>query len=57
MLSDSIKARIDRIAELPAENASKSRDFGRGYAQAIRDVIEIIEQIAAETAGDCTDGR
>lgn len=31
------------IASLPERNATGSRDFGRGYAQAIRDVLAIVE--------------
>lgn len=31
-----------RIARLPEEHATKSRDFGRGYSQAIYDVLTIL---------------
>lgn len=31
------------IAALPESHASGSRDFGRGYAQAIRDVLALLE--------------
>lgn len=32
-----------RIAALPEQNPTKSRDYGRGYAQAIRDVQELLK--------------
>lgn len=31
------------IAALPEGGATGSRDFGRGYAQAIRDVLALLE--------------
>lgn len=33
----------EAIMALAEENATKSRDFGRGYALAIRDVLELIQ--------------
>lgn len=33
---------LEQLAALPEQNASSSRDFGRGYAQAIRDAIAVI---------------
>jgi len=39
--ADSIVA---KIKTLPPENATGSRDFGRGYMQAVKDIIEIIER-------------
>lgn len=33
----------EAVAALPEHNATGSRDFGRGYAQAIRDVLDLIE--------------
>ena len=41
---------IQDITNLPADRATGSRDFGRGYAQAIRDVLELIakrEEVSA----------
>jgi hypothetical protein len=35
---------LTEIAALPEQAASRSRDFGRGYALAIRDVIELLQQ-------------
>jgi hypothetical protein len=35
---------LAEIAALPEQAASRSRDFGRGYALAIRDVIELLQQ-------------
>ena len=32
-----------RTRRMPEDSATKSRDYGRGYAQAIRDVLEILE--------------
>jgi hypothetical protein len=32
-----------RIRQLPEDGANKSRDAGRGYAQAIQDVLELLE--------------
>lgn len=34
---------VDHIAALPESAATGSRDFGRGYAQAIRDVLALLE--------------
>lgn len=34
---------VVHIAALPESHASGSRDFGRGYAQAIRDVLALLE--------------
>jgi hypothetical protein len=34
---------LRRIKALPEAEATKSRDYGRGYAQAIRDVLEILD--------------
>ena len=31
------------IAALPESGATGSRDFGRGYSQAIRDVLALLE--------------
>jgi hypothetical protein len=31
-----------RLERLPADGATTSRDYGRGYAQAIRDVLELL---------------
>lgn len=31
------------ITELPAGNATGSRDFGLGYAQAVRDMLAVID--------------
>jgi hypothetical protein len=33
---------LDKIQRLPEENASASRDYGRGYAKAIRDVTALL---------------
>ena len=33
-----------RIKALPEQAANKSRNYGRGYAQAIRDVLALIEK-------------
>ena len=33
---------LDQIAALPEQAASSSRDFGRGYALAIRDVLALL---------------
>lgn len=33
----------NRVRNLPADGATTSRDYGRGYAQACRDVIELLE--------------
>jgi hypothetical protein len=40
---------MERIQRLPELNASASRDFGRGYAKAVRDVIALLaaEALAA----------
>ena len=38
--ADSIVA---KIKTLPPENATGSRDFGRGYMQAVKDIIAIVE--------------
>lgn len=32
----------DRIEALPETSATKSRDYGRGYAQAVRDVLDLL---------------
>lgn len=34
---------IDMISALPEHNATGSRDFGRGYAHAIRDVLRLLD--------------
>ena len=34
----------DRIASLPEDNATGSRDFGRGYAKAVRDILELLDE-------------
>jgi hypothetical protein len=33
---------IEAVAALPEKNATGSRDFGRGYAAAIRDVLDLM---------------
>lgn len=33
----------DRLEALPEQGATSGRDFGRGYSQAIRDVLQLIE--------------
>lgn len=33
-----------QIEELPELNAKKSRNFGRGYSLAIKDVLEILDR-------------
>ena len=35
----------EAIRALPEDGATKSRDYGRGYAQAIRDVLELLEPV------------
>lgn len=32
----------ERILALPEQHATKSRDYGRGYAQAVRDVYGLL---------------
>ena len=32
----------ERILALPEQHATKSRDYGRGYAQAVRDVYDLL---------------
>lgn len=44
ILLDLVAAAIRR---LPEDGATKSRDYGRGYAQAIRDVLGLIEHPSA----------
>lgn len=34
---------VAHIAALPESHATGSRDFGRGYAQAVRDVLALLE--------------
>jgi len=34
----------DRITDLPEQNATSGRDFGRGYAKAVKDVLDILEE-------------
>lgn len=34
---------LDRIRLLPELEATKSRDYGRGYAEAIKDALAILE--------------
>lgn len=34
----------EEIEALPEQAASQSRDYGRGYAHAIRDVMEVLER-------------
>lgn len=36
---------LNLIRQLPEDEATKSRDYGRGYAQAIRDVLAILEPV------------
>lgn len=35
---------VDKIAALPEREATKSRDYGRGYAQAVRDVLALLAE-------------
>lgn len=39
----------DHIEALPAQNASGSRDFGRGYSKAIQDVMALLGRSVAES--------
>ena len=34
---------IEMIRALPAQEATKSRDYGRGYAQAVKDVLRLLD--------------
>lgn len=34
---------VERIAALPEQSATSSRDYGRGYARAIKDVLDLLE--------------
>lgn len=34
---------LHRVDEMPEQGATTSRDYGRGYAQAIRDVKRMLE--------------
>lgn len=36
---------FDDLQRLPEVNATKSRDYGRGYAQAIRDVVSVLRHV------------
>lgn len=38
---------IEMIQKLPELNATKSRDYGRGYAQAVKDIVAILAIVAA----------
>lgn len=51
VLHPSIKAAIRR---LPSDNATSSRDFGRGYAHAIQDVLDLLKRIEWEDRHDNT---
>lgn len=42
---------IAEIQRLPEDAATSSRDFGRGYAQAVRDVEQILRAAAARPVG------
>lgn len=43
-LRESERDRIRRlVSALPEDGATKSRDYGRGYAQCVRDIIELLE--------------
>lgn len=35
----------EQMLALPEENARGSRDFGRGYSKAVRDVLDLIDAI------------
>jgi hypothetical protein len=37
------------IAALPEESATGSRDFGRGYAKAVRDVLGLLDAAPGDT--------
>lgn len=39
---------VDAIKELPSQAATSSRDYGRGYAQAIKDVLALIDSLSPE---------
>lgn len=44
-LCDSLLVTLDRVMAIkPEDHATSSRDYGRGYAQAIRDVHAAIEE-------------
>lgn len=47
MTADTDRTLLDLVAaairRLPEDGATKSRDYGRGYGQAIRDVLTLIE--------------
>lgn len=43
----------DKIKALPEQGATKSRDFGRGYSQAIKDVLALM-QVEDELAHPAT---
>ena len=32
-----------RVRELPEDGATSSRDYGRGYAQAVKDVLALLQ--------------
>lgn len=40
---------VSAVEALPEQNASRSRDFGRGYSQAVKDVLALIgAQVAVQ---------
>lgn len=39
----------DALSRLPEDGATKSRDNGRGYAQAVRDVLDLIAPARVQT--------
>ena len=43
--SDALADLRDRVEGLPEGGANKSRDAGRGYAQAIVDVLALIDEV------------
>jgi len=45
LIADQWSKRLEeQLQGLPEENATKSRDYGRGYAQAIRDVLKLLDK-------------